>query len=108
MDMMQRDGASFAGFATYLDSKPSEPDTFAVPDASAAVVLPWKREVAWVPADLRCRDAPIASAPRGVLKAQVAAAAAAGFAVKSGVEVEFFLLAPDGTKPVRRRGHRRS
>jgi glutamine synthetase len=102
MDMMQRVGASFAGFATYLDSRASEPDTFAKPDASAAVVLPWKREVAWVPSDLVCRGAPIAHAPRNVLKAQAAAAAARGFTVKTGVEVEFFLLSPDGKQPADR------
>ena len=99
MDAMQRTGASFAGFASYLDSSPSEPDTFAAPDAACPVQLPWKKEVAWVPADLMCRGAPIASGPRNVLKAQVAAAAARGFTVKTGIEVEFFLLTPDGSKP---------
>ena len=99
MDAMQRSGASFAGFASFLDSSPAEPDTFAVPDAACPVQLPWKREVAWVPADLACRGAPIASGPRNVLKAQVAAARARGFTVKTGVEVEFFLLTPDGTRP---------
>jgi glutamine synthetase len=34
-----------------------------------------------------------------VLKAQVAAARAAGFTVKTGVEVEFFLLKPDASGP---------
>ena len=99
MDTMQRVGASFAAFATYIDSQPSEPDTFAVPDAACAVQLPWKPEVAWVPADLVCRGKLIAHAPRNVLKAQVAAAAARGFTVKTGVEVEFFLLSPDGSRP---------
>ncbi len=99
MDGMQLSGASFAGFASYLDSSPAEPDTFAVPDAACAVQLPWKTEVAWVPADLVCRGAPVASGPRNVLKAQVAAARAAGFTVKTGVEVEFFLLKPDASGP---------
>jgi glutamine synthetase len=101
MDMMERVGASFAGFATYLDSSPAFPDTFARPDVACAVQLPWKPEVAWVPADLVCRGVPIGHGPRNVLKAQVAAARAAGFVVKTGVEVEFFLLTPDGSKPVR-------
>src|SRR6202044_2864483 len=34
---MQRDGAGFAGFATYLDLTPAHPDLFAVPDAAAMV-----------------------------------------------------------------------
>jgi glutamine synthetase len=107
MDMMERVGASFAGFATYLDSSPAFPDTYARPDVSCAVQLPWKREVAWVPSDLVCRGVPIGHGPRNVLKAQVAAAKAAGFTVKTGVEVEFFLLTSDGTKPVRTRAHTR-
>ncbi len=107
MDVMQRNGASFAGFATYLDSSPAEPDTFAMPDTPAcAVQLPWKREVAWVPADPVCRGQPIAHAPRNVLKRQVEAAAAKGFVVKTGVECEFFLLTPDGSKPARARARR--
>ena len=99
MNEMEKTGASFAAFATYIDSKPSFPDTFAMPDASCAVILPWKKDVAWVPADIWCKGEPIAHAPRNVLKAQVAKAAAAGLVVKSGVEVEFFLLTPDGTAP---------
>lgn len=99
MPEMEKTGASFAAFATYVDSKPSEPDTFALPDAACAVVLPWKREVAWVPADIYCRGAPIEHAPRNLLKAQVAKAAAKGLVVKSGVEVEFFLLTADGKAP---------
>ena len=99
MDAMQKTGASFAGFASYLDSSPSEPDTFAMPDAACAVQLPWKKEVAWVPSDLVSRGTLIASAPRNVLKAQVKAAAALGFNVKSGVECEFFLLTPDASRP---------
>lgn len=45
-------------------------DMFAMPDAPCAVQLPWKPEVAWVPADPFCRGAPVAHAPRNVLKAQ--------------------------------------
>ena len=71
-----------------------------MPDVAAAVQLPWKPEVAWVPCDLVCRGKPIAHAPRVALKAQVAAAAAEGrFTVKTGVEVEFFLLSADGSAP---------
>ena len=48
---MQKDGAGFAGFATWLDMTPAHPDLFAVPDAAAVIQLPWKPEVAWVAAD---------------------------------------------------------
>ncbi|GGC86267.1 type III glutamate--ammonia ligase [Chelatococcus reniformis] len=93
---MQRDGAGFAGFATWVDMTPAHPDMFAIPDAKAVVQLPWRREVAWVPADLAMEDAAVAQAPRNVLKQLVATAAERGLRVKTGVEPEFFLIEPDG------------
>ena len=46
---MQEDGAGFAGFATWLDLTPAHPDMLAVPDPEAAIILPWNKEIAWVP-----------------------------------------------------------
>ena len=74
------DGAGFAGFAAHLDLQPSDPDVLATPDVSSLVVLPWKREVAWVacdltmggkPLDQRCespRSAPACSIPQACLR----------------------------------------
>ena len=45
---MQKDGAGFAGFATWLDLTPAHPDMLAVPDPDSVIQLPWKPEVAWV------------------------------------------------------------
>ncbi len=94
---MQRDGAGFAGFATYLDMTPAHPDLFAMPDASSVIQLPWKRDVAWVAADCIMEGEPVAQAPRVLLKAMVAGALEDGLRVKTGVEAEFFLIDPDGT-----------
>ncbi len=93
---MQRDGAGFAGFATWLDMTPAHPDLFALPDAAAVVQLPWKPEVAWVAADCMMEDRPVPQAPRVVLKSVIADAARQGLHVKTGVEAEFFLIDPDG------------
>ena len=93
---MQRDGAGFAGFATYLDMTPAHPDLFAVPDASSVIQLPWKRDVAWLPADCVMEDKPVGQAPRVLLKRLVADAVEEGPHVKTGVEAEFFLIDPDG------------
>ncbi|MGU3328696.1 type III glutamate--ammonia ligase [Methylobacterium mesophilicum] len=93
---MQRDGAGFAGFATWLDLTPAHPDLFALPDAASVIRLPWKPDVAWVAADCTMEDVPVGQAPRVVLKQLVARAAAKGLRVKTGVEAEFFLLTPDG------------
>lgn len=93
---MQKDGAGFAGFATWLDMTPAHPDLFAMPDAAAVVQLPWRNEVAWVPADLVMEDKLVAQAPRNILKTVVAEAAQQGLHVKTGVEAEFFLIEADG------------
>jgi len=77
---------------------PAHPDMFAMPDASAVVQLPWKKDVAWVAADLMMEDKSVSQAPRVVLKNQVAKAAAKGLRVKTGVECEFFLTTPCGQK----------
>ncbi|MBB5275358.1 glutamine synthetase [Rhizobium rosettiformans] len=93
---MQKEGAGFAGFATWLDLTPAHPDLFAIPDASSVIQLPWKPEVAWVAADCMMDDQPVAQAPRVVLKKLVAEAADMGLRVKTGVEAEFFLISADG------------
>ena len=95
---MQANGAGFAGFATWLDLSPAHPDLFAVPDPDSVIQLPWKPEVAWVAADCVMEGAPVAQAPRVVLKKLVERARSAGYRIKTGVEAEFFLLSPDGTK----------
>ncbi|HEX2258013.1 MAG TPA: type III glutamate--ammonia ligase [Afifellaceae bacterium] len=93
---MQKEGAGFAGFATWLDMTPAHPDLFAMPDPEAVVQLPWKPDVAWVAADSFMDGQRVEQAPRIVLKNVVAAAAAQGLRMKSGVEAEFFLITRDG------------
>ena len=95
---MQKDGAGFAGFATWLDLTPAHPDLFAMPDPTSFIQLPWKKDVAWVAADLVMDDKLVGQAPRVVLKKQMAEAAKEGLYVKTGVECEFFLTKPCGTQ----------
>ncbi|WP_231711134.1 type III glutamate--ammonia ligase [Xanthobacter dioxanivorans] len=93
---MQKEGAGFAGFATWLDMSPADPDLFAVPDPSSLIQLPWKEEIGWLAADLYMDGKEVEQAPRTVLKKQLAAAAALGYEMKTGVECEYFLITPDG------------
>ena len=93
---MAKTGAGFAGFATWLDMTPADPDMFAVPDPNSLIQLPWKPEVGWLAADPVMNGKPVAHGPRNVLKAQIAAAAEMGYQMKSGVECEYFLLSADG------------
>jgi glutamate---methylamine ligase len=93
IDQMAVDGAGFAGFAAWLDMTPADPDILAIPDASSLIQLPWQPDVAWLAADLHdINRAPLAQAPRVVLKRMVAQAADLGYCVKTGVECEYFLL----------------
>ena len=95
---MAKAGAAFAGFATWLDMSPADPDVFAVPDPDSLIRLPWKPEVGWLAADPWMNGKPVEHAPRNVLKRQIAAAAEAGHEMKTGVECEFFLISPDGSE----------
>ncbi|MEO1466091.1 MAG: type III glutamate--ammonia ligase [Cyanobacteria bacterium J06633_1] len=93
IDRMAEAGAGFAGFAAYLDMTPADPDILAVPDPHSLFQLPWKKDVAWMPADLYGVDGkPILQTPRLVLKRMLKRAAEKGYLVKTGVECEFFLL----------------
>jgi glutamate---methylamine ligase len=94
---MARDGAGFAGFASWLDMTPADPDVLAIPDPASLIQLPWKREVGWLAADPYMNGKLVEHAPRNILKRMVAKAEKAGFTLKTGVECEFFLLCPDGT-----------
>jgi len=94
---MEKDGAGFAGFATYLDMTPAYPDMFAVPDPASVIQLPWKPEVAWVASDLMMEGELVAQAPRVVLKAQLEAAKKKGYRFMTGVEAEYHLISEDGT-----------
>lgn len=94
---MQRDGAGFAGFATWLDMTPAHPDMFAMPDPDSLMQLPWKPEVAWLAADLWMDGKEVEASPRVALKRQIQLAAAKKYRMKSGVECEYFLVDPEGT-----------
>ena len=96
MDAVCEEGAPFAGFATWLDLTPADPDVFAVPDPNSLIQLPWKSEVGWLAADLHMNGRPLLQGPRNVLKRSIERAAARGYELRTGVECEFFLLSPDG------------
>ena len=93
---MQKNGAGFAGFATWLDMSPADPDLFAIPDPESLIQLPWKPEVGGRAADRWVAGKPRAASPRHARKGQIARAAELGFQLKTGVECEFFLITPDG------------
>jgi glutamine synthetase type III len=93
---MAKTGAGFAGFATWLDMTPADSDMFVIPDLTSLVQLPWKKDVGWFAGNPWMDGKEVEHAPRNVLRRQIAAAAAQGFEMKSGVECEFFLIEPGG------------
>ena len=94
---MQKEGAGFAGFATWLDMTPAHPDMFAIPDPDSLIQLPWKPEVGWLASDLWMSGKPVEASPRIALKRQIESAMVKGFRMKTGVECEYFLVNADGT-----------
>ncbi|MGZ5850032.1 MAG: type III glutamate--ammonia ligase [Methyloceanibacter sp.] len=93
---MAKAGAGFAGFASWLDMTPADPDMLAVPDPDSLIQLPWRKEVGWLAADPYMSGKLVEQAPRNVLKRVIAKAEAKGYELKTGVECEFFLIGPDG------------
>jgi glutamate---methylamine ligase len=89
-------GAGFAGFATWLDMTPADPDLFAMPDVDSLIQLPWKPEIGWLAADLYMNGEPLPQAPRNVLKRSLARLERQGHEFRTGVECEFFIVSPDG------------
>lgn len=96
IDSICEEGATFAGFATWLDMTPADPDVFAIPDPDSLIQLPWKPEIGWLAADLWMNGRPVAHAPRNVLKTSLGRLRERGQELRTGVECEFFLLTRDG------------
>ena len=95
---MQKNGAGFAGFATWLDMTPADTDMFAIPDPDSLIQLPWNKEVGWLASDLWMGGKPVKASPRVMLKEQIKKLSTKNLVMKSGVECEYFLITPDGTK----------
>ena len=94
---MQKNGAGFAGFATWLDMTPADADMFAIPDPDSLIQLPWNKEVGWLASDLWMKGKPVKASPRVILKDQMKKLDKKNLKMKSGVECEYFLISPDGS-----------
>jgi glutamine synthetase len=74
------------------------PDVFAVPDLSTYRALPWRPRVGHVISDIVAHDrSPSLLDPRAVLRRVLARLATLGYTAKVGVELEFYLLNPEGS-----------
>ncbi|WP_440656962.1 type III glutamate--ammonia ligase [Candidatus Pelagibacter sp. HIMB1509] len=100
---MQKNGAGFAGFATWLDMTPADSDMFGVPDPDSLIQLPWNKEVGWLASDLYMDGKPVKASPRVMLKEQIKKMSHKKLQMKSGVECEYFLISEDGNSIADRR-----
>jgi glutamine synthetase len=74
------------------------PDVFAVPDFTTFRPLPWRPQSGHVISDIVAHDRnPSLLDPRAVLKRVLTRLAGLGYTAKVGVELEFYLLNPDGS-----------
>ena len=94
---MQKNGAGFAGFATWLDMTPADSDMFGVPDPDSLIQLPWNKEIGWLASDLYMDGKPVKASPRVMLKEQIKKMSQKKLQMKSGVECEYFLISEDGS-----------
>ena len=94
---MQKNGAGFAGFATWLDMTPADSDMFAIPDPSSLIQIPWNKEVGWLAANLWMNGKPVEASPRVMLNQQIEKLKKKNLNMKTGVECEYFLINDEGT-----------
>ncbi|MGV0850287.1 glutamine synthetase family protein [Mycolicibacterium phlei] len=74
------------------------PDVYAVPDFGTFREVPWRSRVGHVIADIVTHDrSPSLLDPRAVLRRVLDRLASHGYTAKVGVELEFYLLNPDGS-----------
>jgi len=94
LQAMERDGAGFAGFAAWLDLSPATGDVLAHPDPSSLVQLPWRMDTGMVQCNLSVDGRRLTQAPRNILHdVAVDLERQHGLTCKTGVELEFHLLA---------------
>jgi len=93
LDDLLADGAGFAGFAAGdIGQGPDSPDLIAMPDARTLTILPWRKNVARFACDVTVEGAPWPYCPRTILRSALERAAALGYEMKLGAELEYFLL----------------
>jgi glutamine synthetase len=78
-----------------LGQSPNDDEISSVPDLDAVTVLPWRPEVAWMPADNAFHGQPYEINTRVALKKVLAEAAAMGFGFNLGIECEVFVVKLD-------------
>ena len=97
LEQMISEGAAFAGFAAGdIGQGPHDPDIVSMPDLDSLTILPWRKNVAWVPGNVYVNGKPWPYCPRTVLARQLERLRQKGYIFHVGVEAEFMLLKKNG------------
>ena len=71
---------------------PQAPDQAVLPDLDTLTIFPWDHRFAWMTGDLYWKGKPYEYCSRSILKRNIEAAAAKGYAMNLGIEPEFYIL----------------
>jgi glutamine synthetase len=78
-----------------LGQAPNDDEISSVPDVGSIIQLPWRKEVAWMPADNHFHGEPYPLNTRVLLKKIMGDAAKMGFRFNLGIECEIYVLKQD-------------
>jgi glutamine synthetase len=96
LDDLVTEGAGFAGFAAgEIGQLPSDPDIAAIPDLNSFTPVPWEPTLARFACNVTVDGEEWPYDPRTILRRQLEKARTAGYELKMGLELEYFLLHGD-------------
>jgi glutamine synthetase len=78
-----------------LGQEPNDDEISSVPDLNHIIQLPWRKEVAWMPADNEFQGQPYPLNSRVLLRKALGEAARMGFSFNLGIECEIYVLHQD-------------
>ena len=78
-----------------LGQRPNDDEIASVPDLDSITILPWRPEVAWMPADNEFHGRPYETNTRVALRKVLAEASSLGFGFNLGIECEVFVVKLD-------------
>jgi glutamine synthetase len=79
-----------------LGQSPNDDEISSVPDLDAITILPWRKEVAWMPADNEFHGRPYGTNTRVALKGALARAKEMGLGFNLGIECEAYVVKLEG------------
>jgi glutamine synthetase len=79
-----------------LGQLPNDDEINSVPDLDRITILPWNKEVAWMPADNHFHGQPYPVSTRVAFQKVLAEAAAMGYGFNLGIECEVYFVKQDG------------